>query len=582
MWFEQEFVEQIRSSVSILDVAGGYVALKKRGVNHIGLCPFHREKTPSFNVNEGKQIFKCFGCGEGGDVFSFISRIEGLDFSESVEWAAQRAGIALPIGGPSVQETSRRRKFLELMAWADHFFRKQLEQSLTTQEYLKNREISKLTIEAFGVGFAQPGNHLLRELEKAGFSRRDALICGLVKEGKGGELYDNFRNRVMFPIRDLTGATIAFGGRVLGDGIPKYLNSPDTPLYKKSKNLYGLWLSRDSIRHSDFAILVEGYFDCIVPYQFGFTNVVASLGTSLTSDQARMIRRYSSRVVINYDADRAGIAAAMRAVETLIKEDFQINILQLPAEIDPDTFLRDEGSEAYADRLRESKKALDFILAQLLKDQKDLNSPRAKREIVDGILPFLVTIPDKIERSEQISRIASRIQLEPDLLIQEMRRLSGRKRAQSLTLNPPALMRPTASELNLLAMALDPEKQAFLDEFEIDLMQGLVTEPIFVEITELKKRNSKISVLYLRDRLQDPALKDLLESVAIRTSEFAISDEDIRASIQALRRKQVERLIQQIQGQIQKADSAGVECENLTDLLTRKAALRRQLELDLD
>ena len=581
MWFEEEFVELVRSSVSLLDVAGGYVALKKRGVNHIGLCPFHREKTPSFNVNEGRQIFKCFGCGEGGDVFSFISRIEGLDFAESVEWAAQRAGLPLPSGGPSAQETSRRRKFLELMAWADRCFRNQLENSPSSLEYLKRRGINAETIEAFGLGFARPGNCLLRELDKEGLSRRDALICGLVKEGKGGELYDNFRDRVVFPIRDLTGATIAFGGRVLGDGIPKYLNSPDTPLYKKSKNLYGLWLSRDSIRRTDFAILVEGYFDCIVPYQFGFTNVVASLGTSLTHDQARMIRRYSARVVINYDADRAGIAASMRAVETLIKEDFMINVLQLPAEIDPDTFLRDEGSEAYANRLRESQKALDFILSRLLSDQKDLNSPRAKRAIVDGILPFLLTIPDKIERSEQISRIASRIQLEPDLLIQEMRRVSSRTRNQSLSLNPPALMRPTPSELNLLTVALDPERQAFLDEIELDLLRGLVTEPIFVEIAELRKRNSEISILYLRDRLQDPALKDMLESVAIRTAQIEISGEDVRASIQALRKKQIERQIQQIQEQIQRAESAEGDCENLSDLLIKKAELRRQLELDL-
>lgn len=581
MWLGDDFKEQIRSSVSILDVVGGYVALKKRGVNHIGLCPFHNEKTPSFNVNESLQIFKCFGCGEGGDVFTFISRIEGLEFREAVEWLAQRAGIPIPRGEGAQKEASQRRALLELMKWADESFQRNLGQSPESQEYLHNRGIKEKMVSDFGLGFAPPGNRLLRQLDSSGFSRQDALACGLIKEGEAGQVYDNFRNRLIFPIRDLTGSTLAFGGRILGEGIPKYLNSPDTPLYKKSKNLYGLWLGRGEIRRREFAILVEGYFDCIVPHQFGFGNVIASLGTSLTQEQARMIRRYSSRIIINYDGDEAGIAATLRAIETLLREDFEINVLQLPSDVDPDTFLREEGPEQYAELLKNSQRALDFAFNQLLSRQSDLRSPRGKREVVDGILPFLQAIPDKIERSVHVSRIASRIDLEPELLIQEMRRSVRRTRAQRTPARRTLLMQPTPSELNLLAAAVDPVRQEFLDEVDFELLEGLVTEPIFVEIQELRKRNRDISILYLRDRLDDPALRDMLESVAVRSGDFAVSQDEFRASLQALRKKQIERRIQRIQEQIQSAESKGGSFEELAELLARMADLRRRLELEL-
>ena len=429
MRFDDTFIDQVRNGISIVDLVGGYVRLQKKGKDYGALCPFHSEKTPSFTVSEAKQIFYCFGCGTGGDVFKFIMLMENLTFPESIHQLAESQGIPLPQSTKkSEAESVRRQRLLKILEMATHFFCQRLEGKNAALAYLKDRQITQETIHQFSIGYAPAGQHLLQELTGQGFDVEEVLACGLIKEGNSGQYYDKFRNRIMFPIHDLSGKTIAFGGRMLGDGIPKYLNSPETALYSKSRNLYPLDMTRNEIRKRDFAIIVEGYFDCIIPFRFGIRNVVASLGTSLTESQVKVLGRYTRNVVTNYDPDSAGTAATLRSIDLFLEQGFRVNVLQLPTGEDPDVFLRKQGTEAYREKLKSSQSYLDFVLSQVMSQQRDSFSPKGKQEVISQILPYLVKIPNAIERAEYVARIASRLQLDESLILLEMRKMPARKR----------------------------------------------------------------------------------------------------------------------------------------------------------
>ncbi len=584
MRFDENFIEQVRSGVSIVDLVSQYVSLKKSGANHAGLCPFHNEKTPSFLVSEPKQIFKCFGCGEGGDVFKFLMLMEGVPFPEAVQQLAERTGLPLPRQTPGQKErVDDRRRLLELMAWADDCFRRWLRgpEGSGARGYLEGRQVSPAVVDSLGMGFAPPGVRLLEALRGSGASQQDAMVCGLIKEGESGGLYDRFRNRVMFPIRDLSGRTIAFGGRALGDGQPKYLNSPETPLYNKSSNLYGLDLSREEIRKRGFAILVEGYFDFLTPYQFGFSNVVASLGTSLTEAHVKLLGRYTRQVVVNYDPDAAGTAAALRSVELFLKSAFRVNVVQLPGGLDPDSFLRREGAEAYQERLKSSRPFLDFVLDRLIAERKNPRSPRSKQEIVNGILPYLMKVPDKIERSQYVSRIGNRVGVEERLIRAELRRISrggGAGPAPAIRVTRDA----TPSEKTLLAAVLDPAwSDRFLPLLEAELFEGLATQAIFEKVLQLRELKREISILVLRDHLEDREDLHLVERIGFEPAD-ALSEEAVRESIRALQKKQDDRLSQKIQEELSKAEASGALPATVRELMAKKMELaRRRLELDL-
>ncbi len=585
MRFDDNFIEQVRSSVSIVDLVSHYVSLKKSGQNHSGLCPFHNERTPSFLVSESKQIFKCFGCGEGGDAFKFLMLVEGLSFPDAIEQLAERCGIPLPRQTPGDdRRTDQRRRLLEVMDRAADQFRRWLHEpeGRGALDYLLNRGTDARTIQALGLGYAPLGNRLRLALRREGVTDPELAACGLAKESERGERYDRFRNRVMFPIRDLTGKTIAFGGRILDDGQPKYLNSPETPLYNKSSHLYGLDLSREEIRRRGFAILVEGYFDFLSPYQYGFPNVVASLGTSLTEPQVRLLGRYTRHVIINYDPDTAGMTAANRSIELFLRHSFRVNIVQLPEGLDPDSFLRRQGVEAYQERLKASQPFMDFSLARLIAAQRDPESPRGRQEIVNGILPLLLIVPDKIERSLYVSRISSRIGVEERLIRAELRQMSRRSRERSRPAEFLMRHEATPSERVLLAAVLDPTiAKRFLPLLEIELFEGLATQSIFEKVLELRELKREISILALRDMLEKRHDLHLVEEVGFQTTEL-LSEEGARESIRALQKKQDERLSRKIQEELTKAGDAGDPSERVRELIARKEALvKRKMELDL-
>ena len=578
MRFNDAFIDQIRSSVSIVDLIGGYVGLRKSGKDYAALCPFHQEKTPSFMVSESKQIFKCFGCGVGGDIFKFVMLIENLGFPESIQYLAERHGIPIPHASQLGAKDKQPARLAKIMETAVQFFQQSLKEKKEALDYLSNRQISEETIQQFDIGYAPPGRRLLDGLKGQGISEEEAIACGLVREDDSGRHYDKFRNRIMFPIRNLSGRAIAFGGRILGDGVPKYLNSPDTVLYKKSQNLYPLSVTRDEIRRRDFAILVEGYFDCVVPFQFGVRSVVASLGTSLTEDQVKILGRYTRNVVVNYDPDSAGTAAAMRSLDLFLAEGFRVNVLQLPGGTDPDTFIRTEGRQVYLERVKSSQPYLEFALSQFIDGQRDPFGPKGKQEIVLQILPYLSKIPNKVERAEYVSRVAARLQLDENLILLEMRKMPSRTGSTPELKFPRLLDQITPAENALLTALLDEEWTILvLQQLDPVLFEGLRTREIFEKAFHLNQQEEKLDLIRLRNLVTDEEDRSLLESLALSSPNPPLSEEVIRSSVLALRKKQYQRLSHQIQEQIKAAEKEDSQSGRIDELLVEKEEIRRKI-----
>ena len=580
MRFDDTFIDQVRNGISIVDLVGGYVRLQKKGKDYGALCPFHNEKTPSFMVSEAKQIFKCFGCGAGGDVFKFIMLMENLTFPESIHQLAESQGIPLPQSTKkSEAESVRRQRLLKILEMATHFFCQRLEGKNAALAYLKDRQITQETIHQFSIGYAPAGQHLLQELTGQGFDVEEVLACGLIKEGNSGQYYDKFRNRIMFPIHDLSGKTIAFGGRMLGDGIPKYLNSPETALYSKSRNLYPLDMTRNEIRKRDFAIIVEGYFDCIIPFRFGIRNVVASLGTSLTESQVKVLGRYTRNVVTNYDPDSAGTAATLRSIDLFLEQGFRVNVLQLPTGEDPDVFLRKQGTEAYREKLKSSQSYLDFVLSQVMSQQRDSFSPKGKQEVISQILPYLVKIPNAIERAEYVASIASRLQLDESLILLEMRKMPARKReTPRFDYSVPVEQGTRAENILLIAMLEEKWAASTFQQLEPELFEGLRTENIFQGIFQLKEQATEITTIRLRQLISEERNRNLIEEMALRAADFPLSEEIIRSSVQKLRRMKDEHRSRQLQEEIKAEEKENSNSDKIDELLVKKENLRRKIE----
>ena len=580
MRFDDTFIDQVRNGISIVDLVGGYVRLQKKGKDYGALCPFHNEKTPSFMVSEAKQIFKCFGCGAGGDVFKFIMLMENLTFPESIHQLAESQGIPLPQSTKkSEAESVRRQRLLKILEMATHFFCQRLEGKNAALAYLKDRQITQETIHQFSIGYAPAGQHLLQELTGQGFDVEEVLACGLIKEGNSGQYYDKFRNRIMFPIHDLSGKTIAFGGRMLGDGIPKYLNSPETALYSKSRNLYPLDMTRNEIRKRDFAIIVEGYFDCIIPFRFGIRNVVASLGTSLTESQVKVLGRYTRNVVTNYDPDSAGTEATLRSIDLFLEQGFRVNVLQLPTGEDPDVFLRKQGTEAYREKLKSSQSYLDFVLSQVMSQQRDSFSPKGKQEVISQILPYLVKIPNAIERAEYVARIASRLQLDESLILLEMRKMPARKReTPRFDYSVPVEQGTRAENILLIAMLEEKWAASTFQQLEPELFEGLRTENIFQGIFQLKEQATEITAIRLRQLISEERDRNLIEEMALRAADFPLSEEIIRSSVQKLRRMKDEHHSRQLQEEIKAEEKENSNSDKIDELLVKKENLRRKIE----
>ena len=434
MFYPDEIIENVREQNDIVDVISNYVKLKRSGSNYVGLCPFHNEKTPSFSVSGNKQMYYCFGCGAGGNVFTFIMEYENFSFVESVKYLAERANISLPeeeYSSEVKREADLKTKIYEINRVAANYYYYQLrtEQGKKAHEYLKNRELSDETIKQFGLGYSNIySDDLYRYLKSKGYEDGILHKTGLLSYDEQRGVHDKFWNRVMFPIMDVHNKVIAFGGRVMGDGMPKYLNSPETIIFDKSRNLFGLNYARQARTRK--LLLCEGYMDVIALHQAGFTNAVASLGTAFTSQQASLIKRYADEVYLTYDSDQAGTNAALRAIPILKEAGLSAKVVNMKPYKDPDEFIKALGEEEFEKRIKQATNSFLFEI-EVLERQYDFGDPEKKTKFFQETAKKLCTFEDEIERNNYIEAIARKYRITYD----DLRALVNRFGASLSNLN---------------------------------------------------------------------------------------------------------------------------------------------------
>ena len=419
MYYSDELVEEVRQRNDIVDIISGYVNLKKKGGNYFGLCPFHNEKSASFSVSPGKQMYYCFGCGAGGNVFTFIMNYENYTFAEAIKLLADRAGIALPEIEDSKEareKENRRKTLLQINKEAATYFYYQLRapQGRVGLDYLKGRQLSDETMNRFGLGYSnKTSNDLCQYLRHKGYPDELIRESGVAVFNEKYGMSDKFWNRVMFPIQDVNHRVIGFGGRVMGEGEPKYLNSPETPVFDKSRNLYGLNFARTA--RQDNIILCEGYMDVIAMHQAGFTQAVASLGTAFTSGQANLLRRYTENVILSYDSDGAGVKAALRAIGILKEAGLTGKVLNLEPYKDPDEFMKNLGREEFVKRLSQAENTFFFEL-RMMQKQYDLSDPEAKTKFYNEIAKKLCGFSEEVERENYTEAVAEKYNISMESL----------------------------------------------------------------------------------------------------------------------------------------------------------------------
>ena len=444
-----QFLDELIARTDIVDLVSESVRLTKKGNSYWGCCPFHSEKTPSFHVVPDRQMYKCFGCGKGGGVINYVMELENLPFRDAVEVLAKRAGMAVPeSGGPSAGAQERRKKILEMNRQAALAFHRWLwgPEGAEGLTYLQRRGLSRRTLTRFGLGFAPDRwDALIQELAGQGYDKRDLLDAGLAVNNKDGRIYDRFRNRVIFPIIDVLGNVIGFGGRVMDDSTPKYLNSPDTPVYNKSRNLFALNIAKGS--KAGRVILTEGYMDTISLHQAGFDSAVASLGTSLTEEHGQLLSRYFKEAIIAYDGDGAGIAAAQRAIPLLEKAGLKVRVLQMQGAKDPDEFIKSYGREAFSRLLDRSENQVDYRLAQVRK-KYDLTDDAQRVAFLQEAAELVSTLHSAVEREIYGNHAAQTAGVAPETMAMEVNRAlkarlrKEKKRRERRDLTPASQLQP--------------------------------------------------------------------------------------------------------------------------------------------
>ena len=500
------FVEDLKHQADIVVVIQDYVSLKKTGATYKGLCPFHGEKTPSFHVNRDKGFFHCFGCGVGGDVIKFIELHEKVGFAEAVKILAQRFGIALPeleAGDEQRANAVEREALLKVHEAAAAFFRQQLASNAGARirRQVSDRGISQATSDALGLGYAPNSREILKAaLLKEGFSQSLLLRAGLLVQRDDGTAIDRFRNRLMIPICRDTGSVIAFGGRAIDrDQQPKYLNSPETPIYSKGRMLYGLNLSKAAMRQGGFAVLVEGYFDFAQVYQAGFQAVVASCGTALTPPQAQQLRRFTGKVVLSFDPDAAGQGAAAKSCEMLVAEGFEVNVAVLPAGDDPDTFVRKHGAAGYAERLRRSMPYLDFLLDRTAASF-DLKTAEGKARYVQEMLPVGNRLTERTRRELFAESLAGRAGVSSEAVLSELRKVATQGAIAKREV--PSFGQVTKAEKGLIWLLIHRPKEALpaMEGLELADLEGLAAGSV-LDLTRKLNEDKGFSPSVLLERL---------------------------------------------------------------------------------
>ncbi|HLI04749.1 MAG TPA: DNA primase [Terracidiphilus sp.] len=583
-----DFAQSVKQQVDIVKIVEGYVRLRKAGAqNYTGLCPFHKEKSPSFSVHAVRQFFHCFGCGVSGDVFTFIGRIENVSFLEAVRIVAEKAGIPLPrreFSSPEQAAEARlRAKLLELHEAAAAFFEEQLRspEGALAREYLTGRGLDPTGIKEFRIGYAPDSFNALRDrlsgMADAETLRQSGLFSAKEQgDGAHGPLYDRFRRRIMFPIANESGRVIAFTGRILGaaDGEksgPKYLNSPETPLYSKGNVLFNLDKAKTAIRKMEFALLVEGQMDCISVYLRGFQNVIATSGTAFTEQQVLLLKRHTSQVVVNFDPDAAGANAAEKSISLLTEEGFAIRIVTLEDGLDPDRYIRERGPDAYRQAVRNARRQADYLIERA-RQMFPGASAEQKVKAMNYLLPHIRRMPEKLARDQFALDAAQKLGIDSALLREELRQAALRRRER---MEARATALTEVERVLLRALAITDPEHGQARRLAIEAMERLP------EAFEALGSYSSLEALAGRgavdpmEAVEDPAQRALVAEALLHETRSP-GEEEVRSAIQELEERLIERRQRELRARIAEAERRGDYAE-LAALTQQKLTLDRAL-----
>jgi len=595
MRYPQPFIDDLKRQADIVRVVQDYVELKKKGQNWMACCPFHKEKTPSFSVSPHKEIFYCFGCHKGGNVFSFVMEIERVAFPEAIKIVADKVGMPLPQMIEDPRFAALRREsddVIQLNSWALEWWQQQLTSSSEgrlARDYLSQREINDETRQTFQLGYAPDSWEALSSYLRAkGATQLQVDRSGLVVKKDEGGSYDRFRGRLMFPVMDAQGKPIAFGGRTLKNEDAKYINSPETAAYIKGRNLFGLNLTRDEIRRQGFAILVEGFLDLIVPYQFGVRNIAASLGTALTADQVKLLNRFARKVVVNYDGDRAGIQAAKKSIELLLAEDLEVKVLVLPDDADPDEYIRKFGVTEYQQQRVQAKPHIQFVIENALRD-RSLNRPADKAEAVEEVLPYIRAVNSRLQKREYFDMAMNALQITDVSLRRELwQTMRSPVAAQAGEASKRVLRRsdvkPTVAERQLLELLLSDQqvRHEMLSRLEKPDYEFLATGIIFQAVVDLDAEGKEPDLDGLTEKLVDDVeAKELVPALLIGETQWEEGDNApsfkvlAERCLDALRLVNIDRRIRELNAEIASAERVGDETK-MVELISEYSGLNQR------
>jgi DNA primase len=571
------FAERVKQQADIVRVIGEYVRLKKSGQNFAGLCPFHQEKTPSFNVHPVKQIYHCFGCGVGGDVFKFVMELDKCTFPEAIRTVAEKCGIAIPKprerSPEERRENQQRSALVEMHREAAAFFARQLHESAegkVAYAYLEDRGLNREAMIKFGLGFAPSSGDALLRFLKQKYPEKLLEVSGLLSREQSGRFFDRFRRRIMFPIANEAAKVIAFGGRAMGDDMPKYLNSPETPIYSKSNVLYHLDRAKEALRQNDFGVLVEGYMDAIAVARAGIVNVIASCGTSLADPQIKLLGRFTRRVVVNYDPDTAGQAATERSLTLLLEKEFDVRVLALPRGSDPDKFLKEQGAEAYKKLLMQAPPYLDYLIgrAKLM----DRTTADGRVMALNFLMPYVQRLPNRLLRSEWATRIASELHVDEPVLREALRRAATERSSEvkpKAELLGPSVKGAERRLIHMLAEANGFRERLAQEIASSGLHRGLETEKIFDLLIAKSGEPSDPSTF--AEALDERDRRVLFEIFFESFSEH--SWEEAESCLAVLRSRRVEQELAELQKQLESKPPT----EELRRIITRRLELQKLL-----
>jgi DNA primase len=589
MRYPQTFIDDLKRQADIVRVIQDYVQLKKKGANWMACCPFHKEKTPSFSVSPSKEIFYCFGCHKGGSVFTFVMEIERIAFPEAIKIVADKVGMPLPKMVDDSRFEVRRQEadqVIQLNSWAMEWWQQQLESSnegRIAREYLKQREISEETQKTFRLGYAPDSWEALSSYLKHKGAAQDHIDrSGLVVKKDEGGSYDRFRARLMVPVLDVQGRPIAFGGRTLKGEDAKYINSPETAAYVKGRNLFGLNLTRDEIRRQEFAILVEGFLDLIVPYQFGVRNVVASLGTALTSDQVKLLSRFARKVVVNYDGDRAGVQAAKKSIEILLAEDLEVKVLVLPDNADPDEYIRKFGVTEYQRQRAQAQPHIQFVIESALRD-RNLHRPAEKAEAVEEVLPYIRAVNSRIQKREYFDMAMDALGIDRENVnTSAWRRELWQTVRDNRNIRPAAVQAltrrsdATAAEQRLLGLLFADAnlRREVLPMLREEDYEDLATAPLFKALLELEREGVEIDFDSLTGKTDGDEFAARMIPMVLMNSSLHSSNEHYVADecVATFRLMKLEQRIEELRREL-----AIAEREQDVDKVSRLSAEQIQL-----